>query len=226
MRARTTIWSNPSRWTNWRPASGRLPAARRMSRRGRSLALGPLTLDVETPQLVAEDGPVNVPRRELAVLVTLAEADGATVSKDRLLDRIYGTGSETDDKVVEVYVSRLRKRLASYGVEIRVHRGILAMRWWSRGHERAASFASDAPDGDHPVAHPLHRGACGALAVEHRAPDGGRAFLTEALLSAALAVVNDVAISGGDALVAGDTRHPGRHQRGAGVLSCLCARTA
>ncbi|MDJ0638947.1 MAG: response regulator transcription factor [Paracoccaceae bacterium] len=90
----------------------------------RTVTLGPLTLDVETPQLLATEGPVNVPRRELAVLVTLAEAAGTTVSKERLLDRIYGTGSETDDKVVEVYVSRLRKRLASYGVEIRVHRGI------------------------------------------------------------------------------------------------------
>lgn len=33
-------------------------------------------------------------------------------------------GSGTDDKVVEVYISRLRKRLSRYGVVIRVHRGI------------------------------------------------------------------------------------------------------
>ncbi len=90
----------------------------------RSLALGGLTLDVETPQLLSDAGPLDVPRRELALLVALAEAGGAPMSKDRLLDQLYGVGSETDEKVVEVYVSRLRKRLAGHGVAIKVNRGI------------------------------------------------------------------------------------------------------
>lgn len=90
----------------------------------RSIALGALTLDVETPQLLADDEAIDVPRRELSVLVALAQAGGAPVSKDTLLDKTYGVGSGTDDKVVEVYISRLRKRLASFNVTIRVHRGI------------------------------------------------------------------------------------------------------
>lgn len=90
----------------------------------RALALGALELDLETPQLLSQDGPLDVPRRELATLVALAQAGGAPVSKDRLLDQVYGAGSETDDKVVEVYVSRLRKRLARFDISIRVHRGI------------------------------------------------------------------------------------------------------
>jgi len=90
----------------------------------RALEIGPLVLELQPPQLVASDGPVEVPRRELAVLSALAEAGGAAVSKDQLLDRVYGTGSETDEKVIEVYVSRLRKRLAAFGVGVRVIRGI------------------------------------------------------------------------------------------------------
>ena len=89
-----------------------------------TLTLGPLTLDVETPQLSHNGTPIDVPRRELSVLVALAEAGGAPVSKEALLDKVYGAGSETDDKVVEVYVSRLRKRLTHFDVAIRVHRGI------------------------------------------------------------------------------------------------------
>ena len=58
------------------------------------------------------------------MLVALAEAGGAPVSKDALLDNVYGVGSGTDDKVVEVYVSRLRKRLSRFDIFIRVHRGI------------------------------------------------------------------------------------------------------
>ena len=67
---------------------------------------------------------IDIPRRELSILVALAEAGGAPVSKDYLLDYAYGVGSETDEKVVEVYVSRLRKRLTPHGVRIRVQRGI------------------------------------------------------------------------------------------------------
>ena len=90
----------------------------------RFIRIGSLTLDIETPQLLADDCTVDVPRRELSVLVALAEAGGTPVSKEALLAKTYGTGSETDDRVVEVYVSRLRKRLAAFGVSIRVHRGI------------------------------------------------------------------------------------------------------
>ena len=89
-----------------------------------SVEIGKLTLDVEAPQLMADSVALDVPRRELSVLVALADAKGSPVSKEALLDKVYGAGSETDDKVVEVYVSRLRKRLSPYGVGIRVHRGI------------------------------------------------------------------------------------------------------
>ena len=90
----------------------------------RSVQVGALVLELEPLQLISVDGPLDVPRRELGLLHALVEASGAAVSKDQLLDQLYGTGSETDDKVIEVYVSRLRKRLAPHGVAIRVLRGI------------------------------------------------------------------------------------------------------
>ena len=90
----------------------------------RAVAVGDLTLDVETPLLMSRSGALDVPRRELMILVALAEAGGRPVSKETLLNKVYGTGSSTDDKVVEVYVSRLRGRLRKHGVTIRVHRGI------------------------------------------------------------------------------------------------------
>jgi DNA-binding response OmpR family regulator len=105
-------------------ARERALARRRAVAPKRAVQLGPLRLDLETPQLSGPEGAIDVPRRELATLIALAEAGGAPVSKDRLLDQVYGAGSETDDKVVEVYVSRLRKRLVRFGIAIRVHRGI------------------------------------------------------------------------------------------------------
>lgn len=90
----------------------------------RSVDIGHLTLGLDPLQLRRGVTTLDVPRRELAVLAGLAEAAGGPVSKERLLDLVYGTGSETDEKVIEVYVSRLRKRLAGDNVGIRVIRGI------------------------------------------------------------------------------------------------------
>jgi len=81
-------------------------------------------LGLEPLQLYDGSDVIEVPRRELALLATLAEASGGAVSKSALLDRMYGAGSETDPQVIEVYVSRLRKRLHRYGLRIQVQRGI------------------------------------------------------------------------------------------------------
>lgn len=89
-----------------------------------AIKIGRLQLNLEPLGLSAEGVALDIPRRELSLIAVLARADGNPVSKERLLDQVYGTGSETDEKVVEVYISRLRKRLQAYGVEIKVSRGI------------------------------------------------------------------------------------------------------
>ncbi|CTQ55977.1 Transcriptional regulatory protein tctD [Roseibium album] len=89
-----------------------------------TIEVGPLNLDIGTLQLQEDGVALDFPRRELALLAALAKAHGRTVSKASLLDQLYGAGSETDDKVIEVYVSRLRKRLSPYDIHIQVHRGI------------------------------------------------------------------------------------------------------
>ncbi len=90
----------------------------------RALTLGALALHLDPLELTCAEGPLDVPRRELSVLAALAQAQGAAVSKESLLDHVYGAGSATDEKVIEVYISRLRKRLAPHGVKIAVKRGI------------------------------------------------------------------------------------------------------
>lgn len=67
---------------------------------------------------------VSLPRRELAVFECLLEHRDRIVSKAQLLDQVYGVGADADEKVVEVYVSRLRKRVSPFGVEIRGARGL------------------------------------------------------------------------------------------------------
>ena len=85
---------------------------------------GPLSFDLSARQVVSADGPLELPRREMAIFEALLMAQSRTLSKQALLDKVYGTGAEVDEQVVEVYVSRLRKRLRPYGIEIRVQRGL------------------------------------------------------------------------------------------------------
>ena len=46
------------------------------------------------------------------------------VSKSQIADYIYGVGSDIDERAVESHVSRLRKKLVSFGVAIKVARGL------------------------------------------------------------------------------------------------------
>lgn len=86
--------------------------------------IGQLTLDVTSRQIKAADEVVELPRRELALFEILLKARGRSVAKSSILNQLYGTGEDVEEKVVEVYVSRLRKRIEPHGVGIRVQRGI------------------------------------------------------------------------------------------------------
>ncbi|MEO1563025.1 MAG: response regulator transcription factor [Pseudomonadota bacterium] len=88
------------------------------------LYVGDLRFDGTSQRLESPDGVLELPKRELDLFLALLEAKGAPLSKDRILDRLYGVGSATDDSVIEVYVSRLRKRIAPYRVKIQMSRGI------------------------------------------------------------------------------------------------------
>ena len=87
-------------------------------------SIGTLTFDVTTRQIIGSDGEIDVPRRELSMLECLVMADGRLVSKSTLLEHAYGTGADVEDTVVEVYMSRLRRRLKPYGVQIKTQRGL------------------------------------------------------------------------------------------------------
>lgn len=86
--------------------------------------LGTLSYDPTSRQLFDGTTEIDLPRREMSVLECLIDAEGRLVSKTALLDHAYGVGADVDEKVVEVYVSRLRSRLSSYGLQIKTRRGL------------------------------------------------------------------------------------------------------
>lgn len=85
---------------------------------------GDLAYDPSARQLFSDGVELDIPRRELSVFECLLLADGRTVSKSAVLDHVYGVGADAEETVVEVYVSRLRRRLKPNGIVIRTRRGL------------------------------------------------------------------------------------------------------
>ena len=86
--------------------------------------IGKLVFDRRGHSVSFEGKDIGLPRREISIFECLFDRSGRFVSKANLLDYVYGIGADVNESVIEVYVSRLRKRLDSYGIEIRVARGL------------------------------------------------------------------------------------------------------
>lgn len=73
--------------------------------------------------LVKQDGnEVNVPRREFALLQKLLENIGNVLSREQLMQSIYGWEEDVDSNALEVHIHNLRKKLNA--TFIRTIRGV------------------------------------------------------------------------------------------------------
>jgi two-component system OmpR family response regulator len=86
------------------------------------LHIGDIQIDRPQHRLSVEGAAVILTSREWAVLDLLTARPGAIVSKDRIEEALYAFGSEIESNTVEVYVSRLRKKIGKE--RIRTARGI------------------------------------------------------------------------------------------------------
>ena len=88
-----------------------------------ALSLGRLTLDTCTRRAHIEGRTIELSVREWAVLEYLLQHGGRVLSKQQIIDAILPWGDELTLNAVEVYVSRLRLKIADAGVTIRTIRG-------------------------------------------------------------------------------------------------------
>ena len=86
-------------------------ARRRTDHNLQPLELGDLTLDIVAR--TCRRGEVDIPLspREFALLEALLRHPGEVISKQDLLDRVWGEDFEGDPNVVEVYVGYLRRKI-------------------------------------------------------------------------------------------------------------------
>ena len=77
----------------------------------RRLRWGPLLLDRDTREVLRDGQPVHLTPREFDLLETFLLHPRQVLSRDVLLDRVWGPGYFGDGNLVEVHISALREKL-------------------------------------------------------------------------------------------------------------------
>ena len=71
-----------------------------------------LIVDLERRIVTADGKPIGLTDKEYSILELLSLRQGVTVTKEMLLDHLYGGKDEPELKIIDVFVCHLRKKLA------------------------------------------------------------------------------------------------------------------
>lgn len=85
----------------------------------RTIRCGAVTLRVEEQRLVwGQAGSADVTSIEARIFTLLAQTPQKIFSREEILDRVWGHGVSISDRVVDVHISKLRKKISGAGVAI------------------------------------------------------------------------------------------------------------
>ena len=83
------------------------------------LTCGKISLDKRTLRCFADDDELELPPKEFAILRYLLEHENWAVSRDTLLNKVWGYDYFGSDRVVDNHIKKLRKALGSAGAQIK-----------------------------------------------------------------------------------------------------------
>ncbi len=84
------------------------------------LTFGDLTLVVESGELSAKGETVKLNYKEKEIIKLFMISHGATISKDALIEKVWGWDSDAESNNVEAYISFLRKKLRFLGSSVTI----------------------------------------------------------------------------------------------------------
>lgn len=90
----------------------------------KSIECGAVRFDLTTRQVWTNGQPMQLTPRERSVLHVLVSHCGSIVSKAFIASRIFSLDEQTDADTIEVYVHRLRRKLANSETTIKTVRGL------------------------------------------------------------------------------------------------------
>ncbi len=78
------------------------------------IQIGRLVVDVDAKVAEVDGERLQITNREYAVLELLALRKGTTIAKDEFLSEIYDGRDEPEPKIIDVFICKLRKKLATH----------------------------------------------------------------------------------------------------------------
>ena len=91
---------------------------------GRAIEVGPLRIDGRRREATIGERRLELRAREFDLLAALARDPGVVLTRDGLLEDVWGTDFPGETRTVDVHVAELRKQLGDDGPPIETVRGI------------------------------------------------------------------------------------------------------
>jgi two-component system, OmpR family, alkaline phosphatase synthesis response regulator PhoP len=95
-----------------------------VSRAGRPLEVGALRIDARRRDASVGDRRLELRAREFDLLAALARDPGVVLTRDALLEDVWGTDFPGETRTVDVHVAEVRKKLGADGPQIETIRGL------------------------------------------------------------------------------------------------------
>ncbi len=82
-----------------------------------AIVIGEIAIDPATRSVVRATQPVDLTARELAILLALAKRPGVTLSRDQLVEALYGWEGSIESNAIDVHIHHLRRKLGADVIE-------------------------------------------------------------------------------------------------------------
>ncbi len=92
------------------------------------LRVGPLQINLDSREVFINSTPIHLTGKEYAILELLVLRKGMILTKEAFLNHLYGGIDEPEMKIIDVFICKLRKKLATSGV------GNFISTVWGRGY--------------------------------------------------------------------------------------------
>ncbi len=90
----------------------------------KSLTLGDITLDNERRILLLSGNPVELTYKEYELLKLLMTNQGIVLSREVIMQRVWGTSFEGESRTVDMHIKTLRHKLEKEGIRIKTIRNV------------------------------------------------------------------------------------------------------
>jgi DNA-binding response OmpR family regulator len=95
----------------------------KVSKSGNVFKTGNFTVNLINESVAVNGNPVVLTRKEIDLLILLVRNRGVIISKEQILDRVWGFDYDGDPRTVDTHIKRLREKLGDQNIFIKTIRG-------------------------------------------------------------------------------------------------------